>query len=591
MDKDFLKRFGKKLDTSLEQVRQARMESDRQRLMSTIGQDLAKMLQPFLVQIASSAKANKQDLQIAMSEAMGMLNSRDLQIDTTPLISAIESAFMGIQIPEPKVTVNMPEVKLPPIEFPPLDNIKGWMRLMANNHEVGYDNPLPVILYDHKGNPFKMLEGITQILNGGGGGGARIVKIGNTDDNPVPVSIQGAISATFSADFGSGEIGSETLRVVQATDAVSSVQVKEIFGSAATDVINPDGRIKVELPSGASGLTDTELRASAVPVTQVSGAAFSMFATGAAASFFAEIMNPDGRVKVELPAGATGLTDTELRASAVPVIQVSGGNWSTEVTNPYATTAASTLTNPDNRVKVELPTFTQAISVTDIFATSVASNVVNPDNRVKVELPATTVTVASITASTAVQPVDSTGVGYSGSNPFPVTIISESLASTIAVGDIASDGADTGSAPLKIGGIARTANPTAVAAGDRVSFTSDDLGRQLMRPVQVRDLIVTARASVSNGTETTLLAASAGSFHDLIYLMAANNSDAAVSLDIRCTTGGNVVMTIQIPASGTAGVSLPVPMPQDATGNNWTIDGPDETGRTITVSALFSREV
>jgi len=97
--------------------------------------------------------------------------------------------------------------------------------------------------------------------------------------------------------------------------------------------------------------------------------------------------------------------------------------------------------------------------------------------------------------------------------------------------------------------------------------------------------------SVTNGTETTLLAASAGSYHDLIMLVGSNNSDAAVSVDIRAVTGGNIINTLRIPANGTAGFTPHVPWPQDATGNNWTVDGPDETGRTMTFSALFSREV
>lgn len=139
--------------------------------------------------------------------------------------------------------------------------------------------------------------------------------------------------------------------------------------------------------------------------------------------------------------------------------------------------------------------------------------------------------------------------------------------------------------------IARTTNPTAASDGAAVLRTADDLGRTLTRPVQVRDLIATAYVSVTGGTETTLLAASAGVFHDLIMLVGSNNSDAAVSVDVRAVTAGNIINTLRIPANGTAGFAPTVPWPQDATGNNWTVDGPDETGRTLTFSALFSREI
>lgn len=138
----------------------------------------------------------------------------------------------------------------------------------------------------------------------------------------------------------------------------------------------------------------------------------------------------------------------------------------------------------------------------------------------------------------------------------------------------------------------RQANPAAVAS-DYVPLSADDLGRQITRPLQVRDLIATAYVSVATGTETTLLAAGgAGVFLDLIMLAASNNSTAATQLDIRAVTGGNIIHTMFLPPqTGPVGWSPPVPWPQDATNNNWTIDMPDQTGTTVYVSALFSKEV
>ena len=188
---------------------------------------------------------------------------------------------------------------------------------------------------------------------------------------------------------------------------------------------------------------------------------------------------------------------------------------------------------------------------------------------------------------------DEVGINDSGNS---ITIdgtvsLSGALTSAVVVGPTVADTADDGSAPVQVGGIARTANPTAVAANDVVKFTSDDLGRQLTRPIQVRDLVKTAYVSITNGTETTLRAAVAGAYLDCVSLIASNNSSAAVSLDIRAVTAGNIIHTLRIPADSTAGWVPQVPWPQDETGNNWTVDGPDETGRTITVSALFSQEI
>jgi hypothetical protein len=169
--------------------------------------------------------------------------------------------------------------------------------------------------------------------------------------------------------------------------------------------------------------------------------------------------------------------------------------------------------------------------------------------------------------------------------------VTGSSGTTMVVGTTVADAVDDGSAPIQMGGIARTANPTAVAGGDVVKASMDDLGRQIVRPVQVRDLLATAYASLTNGTETTLATATTGGYLDLVYVMGTNSSDAAVTVDLRGGSGGNIMASIRIPANGTAGVSLPVPIPQDATGNAWTADLPDITGTTVNISALFTREV
>lgn len=219
-------------------------------------------------------------------------------------------------------------------------------------------------------------------------------------------------------------------------------------------------------------------------------------------SAYAELTNPDGRLKVELPTGSSGLTDTELRASAVPVAQVSGASWSTSV-----------------------------------------------------------------------------------------TIVSGTISSTVATGVTPADAVDDGSAPVKVGGIARTANPAVVAGGDMVSFSADAIGRQLIRPLQARGLLATGYATLTTGTETTLYVSPAATYSDLIYVMGANTSDAAATVDIRSGTGLGVLATIQIPANGTAGVAFPVPLPQEETVATWTADMNDITGTSVYISALFSKEV
>lgn len=487
--------FKKMLSESLESVRQARTEDDRRRLMSTVGQDLAKMMAPFLTEVANSARANKENLKEAMQELMGQVSARELAIDTKPITDAIERAMGNVYIPEPKVTITSPQVIVPEIKMPTEMDIKGWVRLMG----VDMENPLPVQIRDARGKPVVFPESFAQIMGGGSGGGK--------------------------SDF---------------------FTIKGFMSSAFAELMNSDGRVKVELPTGSSGLTDTELRASAVPVSQISGANWSVTASLETTS---AIYNGDNRIRVSVETGGSGLTDAELRATAVPMSQVSGARWSTEATQG---------TSP------------WVVSATDLDVRDLVN---------------ATDSVAAYQVSGARWSTEAT---QSGSW---TVALSGSLASTVVTGTTVADAIDDGSAPVQVGGVARTANPTAVAGGDIVKTSHDDLGRILTRPVQVRDLTLTAYASLTNGTETTLRAAVAGAYLDLIYVMGANNSDAAVTVDIRPVTAGNIVMTLQIPANGTAGIACPVPLPASDTGNNWTADMGDLTGTTVYLTALFSQEV
>ena len=145
----------------------------------------------------------------------------------------------------------------------------------------------------------------------------------------------------------------------------------------------------------------------------------------------------------------------------------------------------------------------------------------------------------------------------------------------------------------EVSGVARTTNPTAVADAASVKASYDDLGRQVITPYQVRDLVSTANVATSTGIETTLLAAVAGVNLDLVQIVCANTSDAAVDVDIRSVTAGAIEFSLTVPADSTAGFVPVVPWPQVNTGNNWTVDvgGSDISNTTVNTSALFIRNI
>lgn len=368
----------KRLRNTLASEEVRKMEDDRKNFISSISSDLVDVLAPLMESVAENSKLTKEDIKEAISQIkveapiIPQIKIPDVKV-TLPEIKIPdfpEQKAPVVKVPKPEVTVNFDasRIRIPDVIFPEEMNTRGWLGLM------GYDksflsNPLPVQIRDYKGNPISLFENLTQIVSGGGKHDHFTVK-------------------------------------------------------------------------------------------------------GFGASAYADYLNADNRLRVSMETGGGGLTDSELRASAVEVSQVSGALWSTIV-----------------------------------------------------------------------------------------------------------------------GGVVRTTNPSAIADGSNVRGSFDDLGRILVRPIQVRDLIQTAYATLTNGTETTLRAAIAGVYLDLIYIVGSNNSSAAVTVNIRPVTAGNIVMSLQIPANGTAGISCPIPLPQSDTGNNWTADMDDITGTTVYLSALFSQEI
>lgn len=299
-----------------------------------------------------------------------------------------------------------------------------------------------------------------------------------------------------------------------------------------------------------------------------------------------------------------------LGSTASALIDSSGVQYSGSNPLPVTITSGGTATSASNIVDSTGIAYTGSNPVpmrivTDATATV---NVVNVDSAgaYRSTFPVSgTVAVSGVSGTSAVNLSDSSGIGYSGSNPLPFTLVTNATATmNVAVTD--SSGIQySGSNPIPVTMVSgandtiaslpfevMTTNRTSKSDGADIRPKADKQGRQMTR-ISARDLVQTAYASLTNGTETTLLSATAGFFYDLIYVMGANNSDAAVTVDIRPVTAGNVVMTLQVPANGTAGVSLPLPLPQSGsdTGNNWTADMGDITGTTVYLSALFSKEV
>jgi len=140
--------------------------------------------------------------------------------------------------------------------------------------------------------------------------------------------------------------------------------------------------------------------------------------------------------------------------------------------------------------------------------------------------------------------------------------------------------------PVYIGGQARTTNPTSVSDATAVRAIYDKSGKQVVVPA-IRELVVKNNITLTNTSETTLLAAgAAGVYHDITHLTMSNcGPDSRV--DIRDATGGTVLQSFYLAASGGGAVlSLNTPMIQTTAANNWTAQASAASDIRISVQAV-----
>jgi len=138
-------------------------------------------------------------------------------------------------------------------------------------------------------------------------------------------------------------------------------------------------------------------------------------------------------------------------------------------------------------------------------------------------------------------------------------------------GDTASGVTDANN-PVKIGGVARTSNPTAVTNGQRVNGIFDKLGKQVVVGA-LRDVKGVQKTSITTVSETTVVTAGAsGVFNDVYAIIITNKSATGVSVDFKDATAGTTRMTLYAPATDTRGFTVPVDsaMVQAAAASNWT---------------------
>ena len=97
------------------------------------------------------------------------------------------------------------------------------------------------------------------------------------------------------------------------------------------------------------------------------------------------------------------------------------------------------------------------------------------------------------------------------------------------------------------------------------------LTQQLLRDsYYFRDIAATGHATLTRGTETTILPAISSRFTDILKLKGANSSVNAIRVDIRSGTGGSIIDSIVLPANDTREFTFDIPLLASEPNTPWT---------------------
>jgi hypothetical protein len=176
-------------------------------------------------------------------------------------------------------------------------------------------------------------------------------------------------------------------------------------------------------------------------------------------------------------------------------------------------------------------------------------------------------------------------------NAIQVIQATSGASSSQVQGNIANGVADAGN-PIKTGGKAATAQPTAVTNLQRVDAMFDKVGRQVMTLIQARELYAQSNTVItSSAAETTIIAAGgAGVFNDISAMFITNTSAVATQIDFRDVTAGTIRFSVWSPANSTTPVNPITYITQTTANNVWTAQCSSATS-TVSIFAQVVKNI
>ncbi|MFZ1301479.1 MAG: hypothetical protein WAQ27_02780 [Candidatus Microsaccharimonas sp.] len=308
--------------------------------------------------------------------------------------------------------------------------------------------------------------------------------------------------------------------------------------------------------------------------------------------------DPIGRLKVSAQNGAfdavTGTITASTQTVAADVTRAGSatifisGTYATGLTLTFEVTADGTnwvtvLAQPTNAQTIG--TTSGGLTANNVIAWDISPLLGVTQLRARASAWASPSGTANIRIVPAVQSPELAPVAAISSGTV-TTVSTVTTLSTLTGSGIASGTADS-SNPHKIGGQARTTNPTAVADAARVNFIGDKLGKQVVVG-SIRELKVQQQTTITSSTaETTILAAVASTFLDVYGLIISNTSATVCSVAIKDATAGTTRFNVSVLPGDTFTFMVPesAAHSQAVVNNNWTATCSASVA-SITITAL-----
>jgi hypothetical protein len=217
--------------------------------------------------------------------------------------------------------------------------------------------------------------------------------------------------------------------------------------------------------------------------------------------------------------------------------------------------------SPNNTVGVT-GTFwqtTQPVSIAALPALTAGAAVIGAVTQSGTWNVGTITTLPALTAGAALigkVGIDQTTVGTTNAVSIAqigaTTVVTGGLAGTLGIGGAVAAGGAITSNPVRIGGVAYTANPAAATTGTTANTMLDKMGRMVVVQGHVRDLVSKQATTITSSTAATTIVTAAGAsvFADINSIDVTNGSATATSVTLsdgttsfiyNCAAGGGFV--------------------------------------------------